>query len=328
MDTKIYLEADQELFSVNDIEISKKLFSKWVSMIEIEAFSYCNRKCWFCPNSKIDRKSFNEYLDIDVFKKILSDLASINYDRLISFSRYNEPFAREEIFEYIRLSREYLPNARLHSNSNADYITLDTLKRAIDSGLNSIVLQIYLPRKYDDDREQVEKFRKKILSRLGGITFSKTRDEDSWIEWEATYKGLRIGMRWRDFSRNGVSRADINVNSHGQRLSPCLLPIKNMYIDYNGKVMPCCNLRSDYKEHVSAILGDLTNRNRSIFSIYGSPESVRWRRALFNFNEKTGVCSSCHFASISYNSLGKELYKSRRLLLEKRKRSIISKSSL
>ena len=27
--------------------------------IEIEIFSYCNRKCWFCPNSFVDRRSEN-----------------------------------------------------------------------------------------------------------------------------------------------------------------------------------------------------------------------------------------------------------------------------
>jgi hypothetical protein len=316
MGARTFLTADQELFSFNELSTSRYLFSKWVKMIEIEAFSYCNRQCWFCPNSKIDRKTFNDFLDFNVFEGILKGLASISYNKMVSFSRYNEPFSHERIFDYISLTRKYLPDARIHTNSNSDYVNLDILDRAIDAGLNSVVLQIYLPQKYDHDRSKVEKFRAKILARLKGIEFTLTKDEPAWLEWNADYKGLRVGMRWRDFSENGVSRADLSVNGKGKRISPCMLPITSVYIDYNSKVMPCCNLRSDYEPHQSSILGDLKLPDTNIFTVFGSHNAVRWRRSLFNFNEKEGVCSNCHFSSISYEELGKELYRVRRLSLQ------------
>ena len=34
---------------------NKDLFKKHLKLIEIEVFSFCNRKCWYCPNSYIDR---------------------------------------------------------------------------------------------------------------------------------------------------------------------------------------------------------------------------------------------------------------------------------
>ena len=50
---------------------------KQIRLIEIELFSYCNRTCSFCPNSFIDRLSFNELLDIKIFKKIIKELKSV-----------------------------------------------------------------------------------------------------------------------------------------------------------------------------------------------------------------------------------------------------------
>ena len=38
-------------------------------------------------------------------------------------------------------------------------------------------------------------------------------------------------------------------------------------MDYTGKVMPCCNLRSDFPEHRDFIVGDLSDGSSSIFDI-------------------------------------------------------------
>ena len=38
------------------------IFQRAVRMVEIEVFSYCNRRCWFCPNATIDRISKNIYM--------------------------------------------------------------------------------------------------------------------------------------------------------------------------------------------------------------------------------------------------------------------------
>src|SRR5262249_55506305 len=60
-------------------EEAKALFASSVRQVEIEVFTYCNRTCWFCPNSKIDRRSANTCMDEALYLRILSDLAEINY---------------------------------------------------------------------------------------------------------------------------------------------------------------------------------------------------------------------------------------------------------
>ena len=38
-------------------------------MVEVEVHSYCNRVCWFCPNSFIDRKTKTYYLNENLYLK-------------------------------------------------------------------------------------------------------------------------------------------------------------------------------------------------------------------------------------------------------------------
>ena len=87
-------------------------------LVEIELFSYCNRTCAFCTNSFIDRLSFNEVLDIQIFKKIIKELKLVDYSNYISFSRYNEPLSHRNILdERIKYIRKELPNSKFSPTS-------------------------------------------------------------------------------------------------------------------------------------------------------------------------------------------------------------------
>jgi MoaA/NifB/PqqE/SkfB family radical SAM enzyme len=112
-------------------------FKNQLNLIEIEVYSYCNRKCWFCPNSFIDRHSDNNLMPEEMYLSILNQLAEINYDKEITYSRYNEPLAyREIILKRISQAREIVPKAKLRTNTNGDYVTLDYIHALRDAGLN------------------------------------------------------------------------------------------------------------------------------------------------------------------------------------------------
>ena len=83
------------------------------TFIEIEIFSYCNRKCWFCPNSFIDRKSENLIMPEEKYLSILQQLKDMNFEGEIAYSRYNEPLSHKDNFiKRLEQAREYLPKAK------------------------------------------------------------------------------------------------------------------------------------------------------------------------------------------------------------------------
>ena len=72
---------------------NKANFKEALKLIEIEIFSFCNRKCWFCPNSSVDRISETTFMDEDVYLGLIKQLQEIDYSGELTYSRYNEPLA-------------------------------------------------------------------------------------------------------------------------------------------------------------------------------------------------------------------------------------------
>src|SRR5439155_16258576 len=122
---------------------ARGLFASSVKLVEIETFTYCNRTCWFCPNSRIDRRTTNRYMDEELYLKIISELAEIDYRGTITYSRYNEPLADRIILTRLREARAALPNALLSTHTNGDYLTRDYLDDLRKSGLNRIIIMTY-----------------------------------------------------------------------------------------------------------------------------------------------------------------------------------------
>ena len=85
------------------------------------------------------------------------------------------------------------------------------------------------------------------------------------------------------------------------RHSPCLSPFKHIYIDYNGNCMPCCNLRSDIKQHQKYILGNIDEDN--LCSIYFSLKGTEFRKSVFTYNENAycSLCNTCNFGVLADN---------------------------
>ena len=79
------------------VEKSRDLFARFVDQVEIENHNFCNRICWFCPNSFIDRRTNLRLMQDGVFEKIISALSEIDYDGNLTWSRYHEALADERV---------------------------------------------------------------------------------------------------------------------------------------------------------------------------------------------------------------------------------------
>ena len=271
----------------------KTYFKNNVKLVEIETFSYCNRQCWHCPNSIIDRHSGNTYMSDFVYNKILKNLKQIKYDKIVSFGRYNEPLADSIIYKRIQEAKKALPNAILHFNTNGDFLNTESLEKIYNAGLKSLAIQVYL----QDNKNIKQKIEKKMTS-LNLMTYTELRETETKIEYITTYKDMNVSIYWRDFKKTGINRGGIieKLNRKPERIVPCLMPSSWVCIDYNGSVMPCCNLRSDWEDHKKFILGNLNDKNRNLFNIFNSKEAVKFRQLLASNELKPYPCNTCHFS--------------------------------
>lgn len=282
---------------VVDPERARRLFQQSVSMVEIEVFSYCNRTCWFCPNSIVDRRSKTEYLPERLYLRLLEQLAEADYRQLISYSRYNEPLADRVILRRLEQAHTCLPHATLHTNTNGDYLTPTYLDDLASAGLRSLNIQIYLGNNDRYDHERMRGRLHQTIDRLGLDARVIRDDPGIWLEAVAAHADIRMRIYARNFERNGCNRGgSVPVEVKTQRTSPCLSPFAYVYVDYTGQVMPCCNLRSDLPAHADAVIADL-NQTDDIFSVYAGAHLSAWRRSLVGFGSKGGHCASCNFGT-------------------------------
>jgi hypothetical protein len=278
---------------VNSVQL-KDWFKSQLKLIEIETFSYCNRKCWFCPNSEIDRISHNKLLPEEQYLLIINQLAEIDYDQEITYSRYNEPLAYKEIIlKRISQARLALPKAKLRTNTNGDYVTLDYIYELRDAGLNELFIQQYLANNEMYNHKKIKSRMLKKLKSLGAPYKVISDVENQRIEYSLDIEGITVHLRARNFSVEGTSRTEkvAEFNKEYVRTAPCTQVFNNMYIDYTGHVMVCCNVRSDVPAHKNGIMAHITDA--PLWEIYRNEKYKPWRKQHESEGPKGGICRGC-----------------------------------
>ena len=278
-----------------DLAAKRRLFKRNVELVEVEPHAYCNRTCSFCPNSIIDRLTIKETFDAKLYEKLLDDLASIDYDRTLRLARYSEPMAHDHIYDMVARARRRLPRAVLDIVTNGDYLTPAALARLVESGLSILRISVYMRRGVAWSPEAARAEIGRVGKRIG-LEPRWTDSTANSVGATFTYPGLSIVAFSHNFDEVGYDRGqllDKLVDRAYVRRSPCFLVFSNFTVDFNGKVMPCCNLRSDHPEHAGFVVGDLAAGGTSIFDVYASPELTAWRRSLAGVGDKAAPCTTC-----------------------------------
>lgn len=244
------------------------------SSIEFSINALCTRRCVFCP--RVDEKAFpniNSHLSLDLFKKIMDDLASINYIGRVSISGFGEPLLTKNIHEYIAYAKKKCPGALFEIVTNGDVLTDDVFKRLFDAGLDCLKISLY------GGPHQIPKFEKMMKDH--GLTEKEVLIRKRYLPPEKNY-GLTISNR-----AGAITLENINVKPLDEPLNrPCYLPLYDMIIDYDGLVVICSN--DWFKE---AVVGDLNKE--SIIDVWKSDAFNAIRRKLVNNNRNCIPCKKC-----------------------------------
>jgi radical SAM protein with 4Fe4S-binding SPASM domain len=287
-----------------DAEGKRGLFKRSVRLVELEPHAYCNRICSFCPNATIDRRTIKTRLSSDLYAQILGDLASIGYDGVLRFGRYSEPMADDHIYDLVAQARRALPKAEIDIVSNGDYLKADSPGRLGEAGLSVLRISVYLREGTPWTPAAAHDEIARLARRLGISPVWHDPTVDT-VGADFASPGLKIACWSHDFDTTGYDRGQLLealIDRTYVRRAPCSLVFTNFTVDFDGTVMPCCNLRGDHPQHKDYVVGKL-GAGRSIFDVYAARELAGWRRSLAGVSEKDAPCRTCKQKTVDGDAL-------------------------
>lgn len=216
-----------------------------LKIIEIELFSFCNRRCSWCPNGElIDRHSTNYVLNEKILRQLLEELQKYDYLGVFSFSRYNEPFSNFNIFQNgLSIIRDYFPYAKFVSNTNGDYLTKEKIQESFIDELSVM--------DYDC------KGKEWCYSRLLSWDVKNIVEYDNYFIGKFEEKSILYYWNWPKSGIISDRGGNLKEYSLEKRGYPCFEPFRFLGINYDGTVSPCCNIRNDSEKQKEFVFGDL-----------------------------------------------------------------------
>lgn len=290
----------------------KRIFLNSIASVFIEISRECNRTCVFCPNNdavripinssvryklKKENKELDRILKYDrgLYKKQLSELGRIGYKGNFGFHLFNEPLLDVPYFlECLELARQQLPYAKLTLNTNGDFLNLDTIKELEQLGLNYLHISIYGGSNGGQFDEQ--KICRLVTEKANSLCLKKTQllKAKHSIHCSSALGSLFIKILAQNFNMLGIG---YNRGGLIQSLSSycrngyCPSPFNQILIDYNGNMLPCCNIHTSLKKYKNYVMGNI--QNNSIVEIYFSAKAIEWRRACISTPPSKKICLNC-----------------------------------
>lgn len=274
-----------------------RLLCRVLKRVIVENFNYCNRKCTFCTNRLVDRKSrFTEMPD-DLFIRIFDQLVDGRYGGTVFFGRYSEPLAHPMVYERVRLVRDRLPTNRISLNTNGDYLIERDLHRLAECGLSDMKIMCYLPNGATYTPELATKLCWDLLNRTGldGV-LDKASTQNEIVFHVSHSSRLHISVHAENYSIVGLGSDRGGVVTQlggGRRRAPCYAPFFELNVDYSGDVVPCCNMNSDVPAHRPYVMGNV--RTDSIATIYFSEGADAFRRCVLKSCPDPAPCARCQY---------------------------------
>ena len=143
-------------------------------------YGSCSRRCAFCP--RVDESKWpdlEERFELDLYTKIISELKERwNYSGRIAWSGYSEPMMHNQIYELIKITKNFLPDCTLDIVSNGDYLTSEVIKKLYSSGLDHLRVSIYTN---DKTTQKFKKIRDELKLILKFFSSAKEIKEEKKI---------------------------------------------------------------------------------------------------------------------------------------------------
>lgn len=186
-----------------------------------------------------------------------------------------------------------ISNCFIKFNSNGDYLTREILDKLVESGLNAIFLTLHTPKGNEyNDEDRLSAF-EKFFNKLELDYKINEIIPNEKIVCDMDYKGLRLLTEAHNWNEYGNDRGgSIESLSAEVRNTPCVRPIREFTIAFDGRIYPCCQFCPDCKDSEKSMIAKLSS-SLNLFDAYASENLTEWRRFLFPYGTKHNPCSSC-----------------------------------
>ena len=244
------------------------------SLIEFNLSGLCNRECVFCP--RVDPNIFpniNEHIPVELYEKTMKELAEVDYDGMILYSGFGEPFLYKQIEALIQLSKQYCPKVRVECVTNGDFVTPQKLRSLFGAGLDTLLISMYDGPEQEDIftsmRDEVGLSDKQVVLRI------------RWLPPEEHY-GITL------VNRSGmVEIPEVGVGALKEPLKRrCFYPFYQVVVDYDGSVLLCTH---DWGKKL--IVGNLNHH--SIHELWNNRVMQRVRQSLAKADRSHAPCNVC-----------------------------------
>lgn len=232
--------------------------------LDIDINTTCNRRCSYCPNSTYDRglKKNEKLMEIEVYHKIINDLAEINFTGVISPLFYGEPLLRKDLIEIVKYTREKLPKSTIKLNSNGDFLTVEKYLDLIKAGINKFIITQH-GEEHSPNMLTLLAYIKKNPNKKVRFVYHKYEEDEPL------------------YNRGGLVKL--------KKVDPvprCHKPDNPLVIDWDGNIVLCCN---DYFSSVK--FGNV--KDKKIMDIWNKKSFKKVRKDLKASNFKLEICKKC-----------------------------------
>jgi MoaA/NifB/PqqE/SkfB family radical SAM enzyme len=270
VDRKNKLQNDH-LHGAKRLENGEPIFAH----IEFSICGLCNRTCHFCPRSDAQRfPNRKEYLSLNLYAKILGDLAAVDYDGRLSYSGFSEPFYHKRLDRLVTMTKEILPRSTVELVTNGDMLNVAKLKSVFAAGLDKMLISMY------DGPEQIQSL--EAIRDQAGIPPDKFLLRKRFLAAEENY-GINLSNR----AGTVINLEGIGIKALREPMGhACYYTHYRMMVDHTGEVLLCPH---DWSKKL--IVGDLNREN--ILEVWTGKILSRIRQRLGAADRHFSPCNVC-----------------------------------
>lgn len=274
--------------------------------IDIGITNLCNADCIMCPHRNI--KKFGT-MKMNLYKKIIDDVSQCGIES-VNLSFFGEAMLDKTLIDKIIYAKS--KNLKVGFFTNAALMFKDKSKEMIDAGIDRITVsmdsndkkiyeKIRVNCEYNDVKKNIldflelrKKSKKKITVSMVAVlmdeNYNNLKEYHSF--WGPKVDSINlINMENRSDSFDKKSKKSLSYKK-GLIREPCPLIWEHMVIDWDGKVVLCCN---DYLHEV--VVGDL---NKETIKDVWFGNKINMFRSIHKKSEfkKLPFCDRCNKRTI------------------------------